>query len=328
MTSKDETSAAADTPQSRIGRALAGAAELKGLEQVPAAALPSISMPMHLSLDTVSCPVRFAGSTLAVLAKAYHAGILAPYTFAAAVEATRRAGEAGVAPRLVASSEKEQVIATELLDAGWRMAIASDVRKPEIKAAVLDVKKTWHRQEKLATTVSPFDVARDYASRLEPHFASIPFKGGIPFPQVLQWIARIEEALLAAGSDVSPVHGENTVSNVLVGPGDRIALVDFDRATNGDPLHDVGALCLDVCRNDRERMETVEMYVGRMDPAVLARVKLYGLVDDFVWGCWALLAEADPALRGPEWFKYASNRFVRLTYHLQSFDMQDLLASA
>lgn len=103
-------------------------------------------------------------------------------------------------------------------------------------------------------------------------------------------------------------------------------LVDFDRSVNSDPLFDLGGLSLDLCRGEDERIELVEIYLGRTDEATLARIKLYALVDDFLWACWALLAEINPGTHGPELFKYASNRFVRLSHHLQQFDLPHLLA--
>lgn len=121
------------------------------------------------------------------------------------------------------------------------------------------------------------------------------------------------------------MHGETTVSNILLGPGIAVLLVDFDRAVNADPFYDLGALSLDICRNDDERQEMLEMYCGHTGAALLARVKLYAIVDDFLWGCWALLAELSPAMRGPELLKYTSNRFLRDSHHLEAFQTGQLL---
>lgn len=316
-------------PGERLRLAVARSALFSGHDAVLGEAMPAIAMPMHLALDAESRPVLADGRN--VFAKAFRQGALAPFTFADAAEASARAGEAGIAPRLLETDEANGVLLFEGAGAEWRMALARDVQAPDAKAAVLAAKKAWHGHKPLSRTLSPFDVGRDYRARLAPHLAAdapapLPFKGLVPFVAIEQWIDRIEEALQAAGSGLGPIHGENTVSNILLGPDNRVLLVDFDRAVNADPLYDLGALCLDLCRGEDERIEAVEMYAGAPDEAVLARVKLYGVVDDFLWGCWALLAEINPGTNGPELFKYASNRFVRLSHHLQQFDLPHLLA--
>ncbi|MBD0416961.1 phosphotransferase family protein [Oryzicola mucosus] len=324
---------AAHTPQERIVHALAAMPEFHGVQASIGAVVPSIAMPMHLGLDSVSAPVSFSDGRPGVFAKAFRAGALAPYSVPDAAAAARVAGEAQIAPRLMAADASSDVLVFDLLGSDWRMALASDMRKPDVKSAVLAAKKAWHQQAKLSKTVSPFEVLRDYAARLEPHLdpkgrRPIPFKGAIPFNAAMQWISRIEGALSASGTDLGPIHGENAVSNIMIGPEASIRLVDFDRAVNADPIFDLGSLCLEFCRTDKQRMEAVEIYAGRPNQAMLARVKLYGIVDDFLWACWALLAETSHDMVGPEWLKYASNRLIRMNYHLQTFDMRHLLATA
>lgn len=312
----------------RLDRAIAQSGLFAGSEPVRGGAMPAIAMPMHLALDALSMPLGPSVAGPSVFAKAYRDGALQPFDLSGATEASTRAGEAGIAPRLLAADAANRVLFFEALGPGWRMTLARDTQKPDVKAAILAVKKAWHGQTPLSRTLTPFELARDYCGRLEPHLAQgpLPFKGLVPWVAVKQWIFRIEEAFAAAGSDTGPIHGENTVSNIMIGPEGRILLVDFDRAMNADPLFDLGGLCLDLCRGEDERMEAVEMYAGRADAAVLARIKLYGLVDDFLWGCWAMLAETNPGTHGPELYKYASNRFLRLSHHLQQFDLPHLLA--
>lgn len=321
------------TAQDRVSGALSALPQFSETRFSLGDPVPSIAMPMHLSLDSVALPVQSAGSERTLFAKAFRADALHPYSFSDAVAGATAAGNAGIAPRFVAADAGEKVLFTELLGADWRMALAGDLRRPEVKSAVLSAKKAWHGQARLPKTVSPFNIVREYAARLEPHLDPaaafhVPFKGGIPFPQAVQWITRIEEALTAAGMDTAPIHGENAASNVMIGPEGRILLVDFDRAANFDPIFDLGSLCLEFCRNDRERMEAIEIYGGKADPTLLARVKLYGVVDDFLWACWALGAQAKPSMAGPEWLKYASNRLLRMNYHIQTFDMPALMANA
>jgi hypothetical protein len=309
----------------RLSRALADSRQFAGLVPAAGAAVPAISMPMHMGLDALSCAVTAPGAASPAFAKAFHAGALDPFTFAGAAEAATRAGAAGIAPRLLEADAEQQVMLFDLAPDGFRMALARDAQKPAVKAAVVAAKKRWHGRPLLTCDLSPFELARDYVDRLAPHLGPgsdkpLPYKGTVPFAGLTEWIGRIGAALAAAGVDKTPIQGENTVSNILLGPDGAILLVDFDRAVNADPLYDLGALSLDLCRTEEERIELVEMYDGRPDAALLARLKLYAIVDDFLWGCWALLAELNPAMSGPEFFKYASNRFLRASHNLGAFD--------
>lgn len=316
--------------QSRLDAVIPALAFFADAQPEIGPAVPAIAMPMHMALDAIACGVTDPATSRSAFAKTFHEGALAPFTFPGVVEAASRAHAAGIAPALVGSDELSSTLLFEMLGPEWRMALAPDIRRSEVKQAVIAAKKIWHGQPALATTLSPFDVARDYILRLEPHLSPshadpLVFKGIFSFAALKEWLFSIEAALGAAGTDLTPIHGENTVSNVMIDPAGRILLVDFDRAVMADPLFDLGGLCLDLCRNDDERMEAVEIYAGSADQAILARVKLYGLVDDFVWGCWGLLAELNPAMRGPEFYKYANNRFVRLCHHIETFDVGTLL---
>ena len=308
-------------------RALASSRYFEGARTTVAGAIPAISMPMHLSLDALCSVVAAEGSGKSAFVKTYRAGALDPFTFDGAAEAAVRAGVLGIAPRLLEVDAAQATMLFEPAPPDYKMALARDAQQPDARAAILRAKKAWHDQPPLSRDLSPFDLATDYAVRLEPQLGTaIPYKGSVPFASLKDWVDRIGAVLAAAGTDRGPVHGENTVSNILLGLDKTVLLVDFDRAANADPFYDLGALSLDLCRTDDERNGMIEMYCGRTSADVLARVKLYAIVDDFLWGCWALLAELNPAMKGPELLKYASNRFLRASHHLEVFQASQLLA--
>jgi thiamine kinase-like enzyme len=143
------------------------------------------------------------------------------------------------------------------------------------------------------------------------------------------WCDRLEAGITAAGIHLVPLHGENTLSNIMLGVGNDVRLVDFDHAANGDAFHDLGAFCLEYCSFDDEIAAAVELYVGRADGQALARSKLYMIIDDYMWGCWALIAHwSSPRATAIEFYKYARNRFVRAIYRLESWDVDALLRQA
>ncbi|MCR5859401.1 phosphotransferase family protein [Mesorhizobium sp. J428] len=316
--------------EARLARAMANTSQFSGATVLSATTIPAIAMPMHMGLDAVSCLVAGADGTPLAFAKTFRDGALDPFTFEGAAEAARRAGAIGIGPTLLGHDVAERVLFLTPAVPDWHMVLAREAQRKDTKAAIAAAKKLWHSQPLLGVDLSVFDLARIFTEKLKPHIEEgaadpLPFKGSIPFAAMCDWIEHIEVAFRAAGSDRVPIHGENTVSNILANERGEVLLVDFDRAVDADPLFDLGGLMHDLCREDRERMELVEMYAGRPDERILARMKLYSLVDDFVWGCWALLSELDGRRGGPEYYKYGNNRFVRLGFHLQIFDVPNLL---
>ena len=64
-------------------------------------------------------------------------------------------------------------------------------------------------------------------------------------------------------------------------------------------------------------------------PMSFARAKLYMIVDDFLWGCWALIAQwTSPRSGGIEFYKYSQNCFVRAQFWLASWELDELMRQA
>jgi thiamine kinase-like enzyme len=150
----------------------------------------------------------------------------------------------------------------------------------------------------------------------------------VGFQTLLAWIGRIEQSFKAAGSDLGPIHGENALSNVMLGQGGATRLVDFDRATNADPHYDLAGFCLEFCSFYDQVDETVALYLGAPDSKVSARTALYMIVDDFLWGCWSLIEHYSSHRNTTiEFYKYALNRFFRCRYWLNRWDIATLQRS-
>lgn len=316
------------SPRSRIDRCVLSSGLFGAAGPLTVNCIAPVAMPMHMALDAVCCTVR-GGEGMAAFAKAFRPGALAPFTFGNAAAAARKAGEAGLAPALLAQDTEAEVLLFEALGDAWRPARVNDLRRPAAMQALAGAVAAWHEQPLLGSAVPLAALARDYAARvarsLAPSAAApLPWPCPMPFPAMEAEVVRVLAALDAAGTDLAPTRGENTAANVMLGPDGALRLVDFDRAVDGDPLHDVGALCQELGCDDGERAGFVEMYMRHAPAAALARVRLYGLVDDFLWGCWGMAAETVPAMAGLGCFKYASTRFLRLAFNLQALDLDAL----
>jgi thiamine kinase-like enzyme len=313
-----------------IDAALAGFADHVGTAPHCVALMPPILMPMHLAVDGHPFTVR--ATTGASFFLKQYAPDLQPFIHPdAARDASAQAGALGIGPRVVAWDTAHGAALFEwLAPEAWRMAMREDMENEGTRHAVMAAKRAWHDAPPLGATRSAFDAirsARETIATLQSEQRGFALPE--PFATLTAWIERIEQAIAAAGIDPVPLHVENTLSNIMLGEGGSIRLVDFDHAANGDRLYDVGALCLEYCSFDDEIEAAVELYLGHPDRDALARTKLYMIVDDVRWGCWALIAHwTSPRATAIEFYKYARNRFIRALYRLESWDVDLLMRQA
>lgn len=292
--------------------------------------LPAVAMPMHMGLDALVTPVDGTGAALIV--KTYLPGALAPFTFGTAAEAAARAGELGIAPALTGTDATMQTLLFERLGEGWRMASVADLLSEDRLSedwlsAVVAALRTWHGSAPLTSSVSPLELFRAHLATAEAcPLPVLPATLRMDLAGLTQWVERIAGALDAAGSAKVPLHGEILASNLMLGPDGQVRLLDFDRATMGDPFRDLAALSLEACVDDEDRARLVTLYTGQPASAAdMARLKLLGMLEDACWALWALIGETVPERRGPELYKYATNRLIRFRLCLSSYDMARLL---
>ena len=302
-------------------RALSAFAAHVGAAPRYATLMPAIMMPMHMAVDADAFSVTGADSRVFFL-KVYAEDSLPFIDDADTAAASRAAAACGIGPAVVAHDTASAAILFDYLaPPGWRMASRRDLRSPDTLHAVLAAKRAWHRSPLLAHTANPFDRLRRHRARLEALTASTP----PAYALLVAWADRFEQAILAAGVDTTPLHGENVVSNVMLSDS-GVQLVDFDHAGNGDPFYDLGAFCLEFCSFEDEVEDAVTAYLGAPDRRAVARVRLYMIVDDLLWACWALIAQAtSPRRKSIEFYKYAQNRFLRCQYWLGLGEVDALL---
>lgn len=291
--------------------------------------VPSIAMPLHLALDAEPCAVTAGDAKEPFgLLKIYETEAAATVDFSVTVAASQQAAELQLAPTLLDSDEPSGALLYSLLSPNqWRMARREDLDDEQILSAILTAKRTWNRSANLPATRSPFETVSSYlavmaAVRLPDGQALLDLRS---VREIRPWIERIESAFDAVGVDSGPIHGENTLSNIMLDSAGHVQLVDFDRSVNADPHYDLAGLCLEACsfREDVDRF--VELYVGTPNDVVAARVCLYMVVDDFLWGCWAAIGHfSSPRSGAVEFYKYAQNRFLRCRYWLSRWDIEAL----
>lgn len=289
--------------EARVEAAMARLPAIAGRVRSYAVAATPVASPMHrgvisdgVRLDLVDEPSLF----LKIRHEDCRADV-APH----AADAAREAAGLGVGPDVV--SEAEGVLALAFLDHPWRYARVGDLQEPALMASVLAAKRRLHDSGTTGWRFDPFP-------RIEALFAEVvASKAALPddTERLATICALIGQAIAAAGSDLAFCHNDGIASNIMINPdtGD-VRLVDFDLAGDNDPWFDVGALINEACRFEADECAALEAYVGRCEERVLHRCRLYGIVDDVMWGLWGIARAAATPRRGIEFHKYGTWRLA------------------
>ena len=163
------------------------------------------------------------------------------------------------------------------------------------------------------------------AKAIAPTPAAVP---GAALPPDAAWlldqVAAAGSAMQAAGMACVPCRRTGVASDLLIDPSGAVSLLDFDRCGDADPWHDFALLMNEACVFPDDWTAALAAFHGDADPALLARCRVYGAVDDVAWGLRGLRLAA-VSERGMEFFKYGQWRLLRARLVLQSWDFEAML---
>jgi len=295
-----------ETPfEHRVEAALARIPEWRGRAIHYALAAAPVASPTHRAVGSDCLRVAVEGEA-EIFLKIRHADMAGDVTPVAAT-AAERAGRLGLGPavRIVGDG----VLGLEFLAQPWRYARVGDLQDADTLAGVLGAMRRLQGEGPLGHPFCPF--ARIEALAAEAAAVAAPLPDGT---QELVAAGRlVREAVGASGLDLRPCRNDGIASNVMLGGAgetDRIRLVDFDLAGDCDPWFEVGALINEACRFEDGRRAAVEAYAGACDPRMLARCRLYGAIDDVMWGLWGIVRAVTSLRGGIEFFKYGQWRLL------------------
>lgn len=280
-------------------------------------AAPPLASPAHRATVSDCVRVDRPGGD-AVFLKIPH-GDCAADVSPVAGQAAAKAAAVGVAPEVVASADG--ALATSFLPEPWRCARVGDLQNVGLLAETLSAKKRLHDSSPIGWRFDPFERVRMLAAEAEALAAPLP-DGAV---QMVEACCLAGAAIEAAGVDLAFCHNDGIASNVMLreGPeGDRVRLVDFDLAGDNDRWFDVGALINEACRFDGERREAIEAYAGACDERIYNRCRLYGAIDDVMWGLWGIVRAVGVKRPGIEFYKYGTWRLshARVTLGERGFE--------
>lgn len=281
-----------------LGR-LPGGTPAWGMTGVLAAA--PVASPMHRAVASDCIRVERAGAPTAFV-KIRHpdtATDIVPW----AADAARQAAVIGVGPDVL--GEADGVLALACLDPPWRTATVGDLQDADTLGRVLGAKRRLHEGTPLGRRFCPFERTAALAAEAAAVGARLPRDA----PSLLAAVGLVRGAVEAAGFDLRFCHNDGTTSNVML-DGTALRLVDFDTAGDNDPWFDVAATINEACEFDAERRAAVERYAGRCDERAFNRCRLYGAVDDVMWGLWGVTRATTTRRSGVEFFKYGQWRLL------------------
>ncbi|WP_457588752.1 phosphotransferase [Ensifer canadensis] len=270
------------------------------------APIGGIVSPIHHAVENVCCFATKAGHS-PVFIKRRHDDMSRFIAANQAVEPSRKAGDLGISPRLLHADPVNGILVFEALGEEWAWGHADVLRRPAVLENLLTAKRVFHKALPLAETRSVFDLVASYFQLAAAPEVILP----ISVHAVAAAVLRIAATIIASGFDTVPCHADGVSSNTMVGPDDRVRLVDFEWARQADPAYDLGTVLAELLPFDGEALLAIEIATGKPDAKVLARARLYGAADDLMWALWGFINAARSPRKHVEFFKYAEWRLLR-----------------
>jgi hypothetical protein len=226
---------------------------------------------------------------------------------ACAFEAARRASDLGVGPRVISADTASGVLVMEDLDKGWRVGTLEGMLDPALVDAALAARKRFQQGAPLPSTRGVFEEIERFYAAAKAAAAELPSDADWLFAE-LHFAA---EAMKAVTGPLVPIHGDGNVSNMLISDSGEVRLIDWDRATNADPLEDLGSFLVEAFDQEPEAWEAFVRYTGARDERAFNRARIFGIADDFRWGLIGAVLAAKSPRKTCEFYKFASWRFLR-----------------
>ena len=289
---------------------LASVAQVPGWEDRTVAAepaLPVLASPSWRGVDGSPWRVVDQATKASLFVKLMHPDAAFYIDVACAFEAAQRASSLGIGPKVLQAAPVSGVLVMEDLDQGWRVGTLERMLDPAIVDAVIAARRRFQCGLPLPRSAGVFDEIERFHAETKA--------AGAELPSDIDWlVAELDFAARVVRSlDVRPVpiHGDGNVSNILISDAGDVRLVDWDRATNADPLEDLGSFLVEAFDGEAEAREAFARAYGHFEAKAFYRAQIYGVADDLRWGLIGALVAAKSPRNTLEFYKFASWRFVR-----------------
>lgn len=271
--------------------------------------IPILASPSWRGVEGEPWRVTSADGVRSAFVKIMHSDVGAYVDRSCAFAAARQAGEIGVGPHVSSVSGTDGAIAMDDLSPakGWRTGTLEQLLDKDVLEGAVKARSAFHRGKRLSRDSSVFDQIDEVGREARGANAQLP--------DDISWletnVREFGEAIRASGMDSVPAHGDGNVSNLMIGPGRQVMMIDWDLAANCDPFEDIGSFLVEAHAFETEAHSTFEMFHGSYDERLFNRAWLYGVADDLRWGLIGALMAATSPREHLEYLKFANWRFLR-----------------
>ncbi len=287
---------------------------IPGWADRPLLAEPTFSVlasPSWRGVDAQSLAMRDGETGAAVFVKELYPDTAFYIDPNAAFDAARKAGDAGIGPKVLAADPSAGILITEYLGVDWRVAGLERATDPAFMERLL-------AQRSAFASVAPLLRDTDALAEVQSLHTAVR-ESDAPVPPDMGWAVDLLMLCEAPMREVAgprlPIHGDGNLSNVLVNAEGDIRLVDFDRAGNGDMLEDLGSVMVEAFEYDaiaRAAFARHAPALGIDGEAAFNRARIYGIADDLRWALIAMqMAHLSPRRGEHEFYKFGIWRFLR-----------------
>ena len=218
-------------------------------------------------------------------------------------ENARAAAEAGVGPRVVAHLADLDVMVLEFVD-GETMS-GKSLRTPDMARRMATSIRQLHGGPRFRLDFDMFRITERYLRVCDDRRIRVPDG----FHDRMSTVAQVELAMRAAAVATVPCHNDLLAEN-YIDDGRKLWLLDYEYSGNNDPTFELANTAQECEFDDELREVLCEAYFGRMDGALLARMRLQALMSDMGWTLWAAI-QAEISTIDYDFWAWASERWGR-----------------
>ena len=215
------------------------------------------------------------------------------------------AAEAGVGPIVLEYLPDLEVMVLEFVP-GVTMS-GEALRSVEMAARMAESIRRLHAGPRFLRDFDMFRITETYLRICDERGFRIP-EG---FRDRMATVAEVERAMRARPLPSVPCHNDLLAEN-YIDDGERLWLVDYEYSGNNDPTFELANTAQECEYDDELRAILCEAYFGRIDDALLARMRLQALMSDIGWTLWAAIQEEISAIDYDFW-AWADLRWSRAT---------------
>jgi thiamine kinase-like enzyme len=215
------------------------------------------------------------------------------------------AAEAGVGPMVLEYLPDLEVMVLEFVPGATMSGEA--LCSVEMAARMADSIRRLHAGPRFLRDFDMFRITETYLRICDERGFRIP-EG---FRDRMATVAEVERAMRARPLPSVPCHNDLLAEN-YIDDGERLWLVDYEYSGNNDPTFELANTAQECQYDDELRAILCEAYFGRIDDALLARMRLQALMSDIGWTLWAAIQEEISAIDYDFW-AWADLRWSRAT---------------